>query len=1237
MIPDLWKARPGINLIEAVVAAGVAAIVLLALGGFIASTFKVTNSERDRTFAMQKAIQMMEELAAYKATSAADAIDQFADGFQFPLTIAKDAPAHAALSGNPVAFGKSKFVRAIEVVPVPGDPFARRVTVKVYYASKSGAAAPADTGKALAVVTNVLRSTAANTGPRQVIDVYVLSIENLPHVYREDDDEFYFPSARDARLLFESAVTKFESLNSGIDLQLHYISRLSEGRDALYRPYINKGKPLDGGGRDPLNRLYYYPGVLSGGASDTYFDPDGINGRVAVGDSAGVGVNSGNYAIADQFNHAVRYPAEFTFASSPQARHGAPKLPLGKDGNPLTELSLRQFVEELTAGSVDKYRNAVVVNLHGELFPVVPARNYSDAARDPGEAVAEKRKRRVVTHPYKLVTPIATEPVRLLLHPYLEGGKRTPTASAANDRFVVADWPWADYSRDARIIIKGIKNYLDVLPSDTDTPGSVDRYDIKVEVVQRERQNNGNANTRYVRVVEWPEASGGLAGGEYESGRKAHSGPHVTLHDSTFHHSPASGHGSDPNFADLTGDGTADDFVIDVTDLDYDARWTDDGGVKYGLKENSGDADPDYLPHRLQYFPDPFLPFLDVANSEKYPRNTARVIVEFRLKTTGAYDATKMKFEVETQLKKAGGWPTSPADPAVTRTWFYTDGITSEWDATRRLYWDAAGDRPAIPWTEQLQLLGDPRHNPYLDVRKKELFNPYFSDFRAGQKLYAKDDLTNNTGDAAKCLDAINPFCVGADRPTSVGTAFNIAYPNSADDWHETKVDLPAYLRMWRHAIMRNSLIFVNQGGEPLRFIGLGGEFELNGDVNAINDLDTSRKPYNGDASADADDNARELTANNTPWLERQGGDNWYAKPWLGELYPTDRASEWTASGNLNSGSGIWRVDLSDISAYAYATDREQNRDKKRIHDGVGLATLLNAEDNAGSGPIELDEGGSKATLTATGKAAASALRQVLSASLKSRVGYKLNGADGADTPSSWSRAPYTAASDRLLMDWLDEGESPPGYYTQDQGSGYYAVNPILLLSSATAASSRKGVVLPVTFRPESVDDLPKIFEAGLSSMVQAFFDGTKAALSANHVRPASRIKITQPKHGAMVVASQPIEFYAKWSKVDGTEYSPFYTFSVAGAPAMVHYIKYREKPSGTWKALDGSAATPGVPDAAVLEIASATYPAPITYAWNTAALSAGEYELRVEGYRRIGGVLQGAHHTYHQIDVVVE
>lgn len=1240
-----WKARPGVNLIEVLVAAVIAGIVMLALGNFIGASLRVTNSDRDRAFAMQKALQMMEELAAYNQSAHDAILDDHADGMQFVLTTAPDVLPDQPLSGNPKVAGRLKYVRDILVEGVKGDDYARKVTVRVWYAEPSlqagGTPQAGAKGDPLAVVSNVLRSTVAKPGPVHVLDVYALSIENMPHVVRKGDDDVYYPSASEARRNFMAALNGIKSKNPWLEFNVHYITRLSVGRDPLYRPYVNEGlaihKDPDSSKRDPLDWVYLYPGQIDQGPElNYYYNPGDIEGKILLGDATGgaTALDNGGYALADQFNHAVRYPREFDSSGRPLKPDGVSVASAPED------MSLRQFLEALLSDTSGKYRNALLVNLHGELFPSLPLRNYADAAKDPAAPGAAEKKRRLVLHPYRLNVP-STEAVRLLAYPYMEDGSDTPwPASTATDntRFIKVN---DSYASRAKITIKGIKPHLKQL---TGTSLGVDANDVKITVVQRERPNSGNSDTKYVRVWEWPNSLSGSNADEM-TGRSngGHSGPHATWHDNNGHHGFA--HADippDPAFA-------SNDFVIHVSDLDYDARRTTQSSDIYGIKVNSGSPDRDYMLHGLQYFPDPYLPFLDRPSADHYPRNTARIIIEFGIDATGFPNGKR--FEVVTQLMKSdGSWadPDDPAqrdDPTISRTWYYVGAGSL---ASDKLYRNTLDNSLTIPWTEQVQLVGDPRHNPYLDYRKKELYNPYFGNYRSNQEVY-RNIFNDGSSTGSKHLDAFNPLLTlqVPDQPppntNSLPATYDIKFPDTSSAWATIKYNAPAYFRMWREALLRHSMVFANLTGEPIRFLGLGGEFALEKKVNGIGDLKAASKPWDG-GTGDAGDKSNELFKERAPWIERQS-DDWYAKPWLGEIYTSDQWSNWSGKGNLPTGT-FRRERIGDLPAYRdWPSDaRSDTYNTKQIKNDFGLPSFLNAENVVNSsGPLDMDPGDNKkGTLTATGKKIADGLRLRLLGQPKSDYAYKRATSDTAAQPPEWNLAPYLGL--RATLDWLnpDPPVNPRGYYTSALGSGYFASNPIMI-SDNSGTDPRRAFVAATTFRPENATQVASLLDAGVAAMVGTYLDGTRNGIGKFNVKPLPRVKLTEPSDGAGLAGTLNLTWYARWTRSDGEEYSPFYTYDpsatvTSGGPLeIVHFVKVKQQPAGSWQlAGTWTSTAPGAPGPAAEAIANQPYPNPINASFNIGSLANGEYLVRVEAYRKDGTAILPGNYAYHQIAITV-
>lgn len=1267
MTTSRWfRKRPGINLIEVVVAAAMAGVVFLALGGFIVGTFKANAKESDVAFAMQKATQLMEELSSINTKDPSDpGPDRYADGPHFELTITTGIAPNSALSGNPLVKGsRYKYVRAVYSTPVVGDPLARQVTVKVWL--NDGSATPGiPSTDPLATLTNVLRSNIAAVAPKQVVDVWIISIENLPHLVMKDSGTQYYTSAPAALGQFNAALTRLQSKYPGVEFRRRVITRLSEGRDRFYRPYINKVKGLDKGspgGQQALNWAYLLPGAVKDPAEAKYFDFATTSGGYLLGDTVETKVD-GSYPLADQFNHAVRHGVEISDT-------GAATIPAGySPSGDVSPLSLRQFLESLLTDTTGKYQNALVVNLHGALFPALPLRNYSDAAMDPADTDPDKRKRRLVTHPLKLVTPVTpainSELVHLLVHPYMSDGADTPRPGSGNDREVQTSWDRTEHASEARVIIKGLRGYIDDSPFTLTgvVNGTADNTaaltDIRVQSIERLRETNSSTATSMERVNQWPPALGtGLATDveltvwDEKGSRRGHSGPHATSHSSgTCHGAWAGGsvsHGTDPV---LQGD----DVVITLSDLDYDAhRVTPDSGASYwGFDTSSSDRKL----YGLQYFPDPFLPLLNVASKtgtyDNRPRNTARAIISFKLKASAA----GRRFEVQTQLRKfkfgvpAGEWPLSDADAAVSRTWFYAgDAVVNAWDNTKELYKD-------VPLTDQFQLTGDPRHMPYLDGRLRKLYNPYWSDFKTSNPVY-KDVDNSSMSDPSKVAGPNNVLIPAADVIPGGTAGANTEYPGSAISWLGAKYNAPAYFRIWREALLKNGIVFVNVGSAPMSVLAMGGEFSLDNAVNGILDVKIAMKPWDGSSGDDAGGLGDELfnTSEGNTVIEKSD-DSWFSKPWIGQLFPAAEWANWRDKGNLPSATFFRR------SIEAVAWDVVASNTKTENHRYVGstaFGLFLNAVKSGDATPFNLAYGSTDDTapLSLMGKTVATNLGMNLPASLKGPYSYKLTG--GAPAPG-WTAAPDNRTANRLQMNWINTAPSNgPGYYNA-KTAGEYTVAPIYIQGSTI--DLRKAVIVPVVVRPDSVTRFPSIMDVAATAGVAAYFDASNNALGAFNTKPLPRVKITAPlKNQTIIDNSANIQIYAKYTRSTGDPLSPLYPSDLHSPPVnptlgdpydVQFFVKYWQEPSGPWRSatLTGPVAVATnmpFPTALPTDLAAIPpmahtpgFPTPVNVSWNTTALPNGDYKIRVEAFRVNGGINGGkpmeGNYSYHEIPVSIQ
>ncbi len=391
----------GFSLMEVIVAM----TILLFVGFAVMSSFQSLKmssvSNQDKIFASQKVIQMMEELrsVAVAASTNLTQLDKYADGGGVKnkvLTTLAGVKPEDNLSGN----AGGRYYRQIVIAKIPSDVRSRRVEVRVFLTQ---------TDEVLSEGISVLKSLASQDIPNQVFDLYVLNISNSQSSWERPG----------ALADFNNFILDLNIRNPGLEIRPHVITRLAYGRDPYYSPFINNNHTADDPllVNNPVLGVYWYPGRLD--ANNAYYDsnifpgrhlkerfpipapntdpyqelvpPNPISGPDYV---AGVGVSpltlEQGGSVADQFNHAVRYPDEDRLFLAATNRADFLKIPR-------PEPSLMMILNQLNI-QPNAYRNAIFVNLHGNTLPLPPMRNYSDPAKDP----VLFPNVRVVTHPERI-------------------------------------------------------------------------------------------------------------------------------------------------------------------------------------------------------------------------------------------------------------------------------------------------------------------------------------------------------------------------------------------------------------------------------------------------------------------------------------------------------------------------------------------------------------------------------------------------------------------------------------------------------------------------------------------------------------------------------------------------------------------------------------------------------------------------------------------------------------------
>ncbi|HVP37992.1 MAG TPA: prepilin-type N-terminal cleavage/methylation domain-containing protein [Candidatus Saccharimonadales bacterium] len=476
----------GFTMVEVLVASTVLSIVLLAAVTYQVNSMHANTKIKDRAFATQKAIQMMEELRGYVnggAETNIDVLDGYDDGAVFNTILTTDKKVTDAadpLSGNHQVMGDWRYLRQISIRRLPEAPNARLVEVRVYYA-QHGSSTVAE--ERLAEVSSILKTVGNISVPTEVMDIYILALENVPG---------WWSNMATLRPMFDNSISDLENRNPGLEIRRHWITRLGYGRDPNYTPYVNLAANA---ATASLPWVYYYPGMLDVTNSKKYYEPNNIrarfnldgtvvNGTAAV--DATTGYTSTVYSLADAWNHCKRYPEELSMYQAAQAL------------DPTLEPSLRLLLEDMNTNPT-KYTNALVVNLHGEMLPLPPMHNFSDPAKDPRPTTSGGQPLvRAVTHPERLYYATG-DTVRLRVYTYLTRPD-TSIAPTETHAFLLLKNAVGQVSVDSVRQLNATDSIWVNNPANVSTSGSDILIDLPHSKLKRERLPNNRGLATSARL-----------------------------------------------------------------------------------------------------------------------------------------------------------------------------------------------------------------------------------------------------------------------------------------------------------------------------------------------------------------------------------------------------------------------------------------------------------------------------------------------------------------------------------------------------------------------------------------------------------------------------------------------------------------------------------------------------------------------------------------------------------------
>ncbi|MFH0962857.1 MAG: type II secretion system protein [Planctomycetota bacterium] len=1163
--------RSGFTLVEAVVSLAILAIITTISLIFVVDMQHADRFSRDRAFATQKAISLLEEVRRYAQEGGvqdAAGLDPLDDGLVYNpvLTIQDIQPGEQASANqtSPATPSGWRFSRRLVVRPFAGVDTrdVRIVSAMVYLDQRDG------THALLADVGTVLRTPADAYPSTQVYDVYFLSLENIPG---------WWVYMSNIKPLMEATVTDLQARNPGLVFRAHWITKSSYGRDFMYVPCINE--EVDS--YQDVNWVYFYPGAMpSGSSSDHYYVANQIAARMSVdgtetggynGDATSPSYNPWPYSLADEYNHGMRYIDEVRYFN---LRRGSS---LEDDSAPTWRILLERMCSNPAS-----FENAILINLHGELVPMPAMRNYSDPAKDP--STSSRQGVRVVTHPRYLRTPVATDlQVRVYAYrdPYENLSVTDSRATAEPISVVIKNVNLTGNVNGATnptLTIQKVYGGVDGSKGDG-KDGQADQYGVSNAPLSAGADGNMWASAQY---VEHP-----LSGTRDTV---------ITLYNTplTCYYFSSS---SSPNYRQ-----------------GLSSTWQ-----FYGLE---------YIPSATESAGD-FSQNLSVKVDN--PKNTARWIITIPAamrssvlgELTAPYDGVaeapnRLTFEtcIGTDLSVGVMWP-----PASRRQ-------PTNLSRTYAWWTNSAGD---VPFTERSQFIGDPRHCPYADLKNA---SPVLS-FQNHYNWWF-DNFKNSS------------YNVMSNWPGYGNTRIENDEGNDVDGWadHQFKIDVPRYLELLRTALMNTDSVYTTLTGYCYYYLGIGNEIGYDSSNGYSSSVPVSRKPFYGTSGSRTEqvitDGAQPSDASTigtgTKLIKRGrslSSGYWWGKTWLGELYPDDDWTAWSANGNLPTGS---------TSSTYVRMRRESIAEKlprgttftleRRCMEREGCNSFFLVGTRSSTFHHEYQDGASGSLVTSGQEIAQDYAFPLPTTAAISRP-FRPN----MSSPSNAQANPdfdFTSDFPHNSMQYVRV------YYNHPWGGSSGNGSALMALTNPSGTHSSFQVINGIDRTIESGSGF--IAKWALLSLVHSFLTAGEPDtdfVAATRIEQLPRVVIKQPT--IITEIYDPDDITVQWSseflRWDGEKYTQYYPdgFTENDWQDDLRYVLMYSTDSGdTWRyMLDRTPATPGRCPPGTYLIEDEDPNGDELYAWSVprAIFPEGSYIIRIEAYRT-DKIL---HYSQHQEKIYID
>ncbi|HSE41064.1 MAG TPA: hypothetical protein VLH08_09895, partial [Acidobacteriota bacterium] len=392
--------------------------------------------------------------------------------------------------------------------------------------------------------------------------------------------------------------------------------------------------------------------------------------------------------------------------------------------------------------------------------------------------------------------------------------------------------------------------------------------------------------------------------------------------------------------------------------------------------------------------------------------------------------------------------------------------------------------------------------------------------------------------------------------------------------------------------------------------------------------------------------------------------NNWFAKYWVGELFPDDvYSTQWSTNGNLTTGTlsttNFIRVPRAAITAgttFQLPLGSQRLAPSGRSPEEEGCAAFFNIGGSTtafhhqwsvgASGITDLasSPSGDEGNLTADGIEVGNKYNLPLPTTTQISRPFRISSDAEGRAPDHFLFAGYNMpyASGGVIsgvQPVVPGGTASATFYNHELGGNY--LGSALVTLRETISGTDTGAIYAVVNGIDKTGGAGTVFIGKWSvlSLVHSFFKGGLGN-SPTRIHELPRVFITPfaatDLNNPSTLNVQWVMGWKRWDNQDYTDDAAYDTF--VEDTDTSHVVMYSEDNGATWKyADDDSAATPGirpVSPSVWAQIGAAPGTTNFSFAWSgISALAEGSYLLRVEAYRDDYPL----HYSYHQRRIFIK